>query len=272
MTLCFMRGDNIVMARKNQLNKDTIIECEEWPLNTISDGDFLFQDPHIDEKFFNIMDFANRINQHCKKHQNIGVTHPLFDIIKLLGRKIQLDYLLKPLYLKESELLLDKTLDSDNLFINHNDIISTNEQSFEDIKIHIENYESEVNLNTDIVLPWPWSQDRYAKAITSIGEGRKKGAWTMDEPNHSLELWLPIGISWVYSGNHSIASGIIQNIGSIKPEYVYDISRVYDFVQCNGQNFIRKHDNSIISPVRNVEFAAIFEIGRMITQNNSSTI
>ena len=79
-----------------------------------------------------------------------------------------------------------------------------------------------------------------------------------------------MGVSWVNRGNHSIAAGIIQGAGTLIPESVTDISNVYDYVRCDGRHFIRSEDSSVIAPVRNAEFAAIFEIGRMMRDNHLS--
>ena len=103
-----------------------------------------------------------------------------------------------------------------------------------------------------------------------IGQGRRLKQWRQDDNNHHVELWLPMGIAWVYGGNHSISAGIIQGRGEIIPRHVYDISEVYDYVYCDGVNYYRKEDGSIISPVLNAEFAAIFEIGRIMAEHSIS--
>jgi hypothetical protein len=81
-----------------------------------------------------------------------------------------------------------------------------------------------------------------------------------------------MGIAWVGSGNHSISAGIIQGKCHIIPENVYDISNVYEYVYCDGVNYYRKEDSSIISPVTNAEFAVIFEIGRIMTGNSNKLL
>lgn len=45
-------------------------------------------------------------------------------------------------------------------------------------------------------------------------------------------------------------------------------SAVYDYVDCDGVNYYRKEDGFIISPVKNAEIAAIFEIGRLMKENS----
>ena len=149
------------------------------------------------------------------------------------------------------------------------DLISATGKTFEDLKLELE-ITREIHLGRDLVLPWPWRRTRLINSISRLGEGRVWGSWKQDFGNHRIELWLPLGISWVTSGNHSIAIGIIQCSGKLKPDYIYDISKMYDYVYCDGRNYIGKENNTIIAPVENVEFAAIFEIGRMMVENSIS--
>lgn len=39
-------------------------------------------------------------------------------------------------------------------------------------------------------------------------------------------------------------------------------------MHCDGVNYSRKEDGFIISPVKNAEIAAIFEIGRLMKENS----
>jgi len=96
------------------------------------------------------------------------------------------------------------------------------------------------------VLPWSWKKLRLVTCIAQIGEGRPRGQWHQYQNNHYVDLWLSMGVAWVYGGNHSISAGIIQGKGEIIPRYVYDISDVYDYVYCDGVNYYRKEDGSII--------------------------
>ncbi len=114
-----------------------------------------------------------------------------------------------------------------------------------------------------------WKKSRLITSMALIGQGRRLKQWRQDDNNHHVELWLPIGIAWIYGGNHSISAGIIQGRGKIILRHIYDISEVYDYVYCDGVNYYRKEDG-IISPVLNAEFAAIFEIGRIMAKHSIS--
>ena len=93
----------------------------------------------------------------------------------------------------------------------------------------------------------------------------------MDEYNHIIDVWLPMGIVWVYGGNHSITIGIIQG-GEIEPTYYTDISKLYKYIKCDGEYFIEISTCKKISKVKSPELAAIFEIGRMMEEKNISFI
>jgi hypothetical protein len=216
------------------------------------------------KKFNNILEFAKSVfieyeNSlgYVSKEPICAKEHPIIDVIRVLGRTLQTEAL--------SALLFDKS-DRSDLSIRSFDVIF---HTFgiienEDLKVEV-NIEKEVQLSKDVILPWPWNRDRLINNISRIGEGRVFGKWKQDS-NHRGILWLPIGITWVEQGNHSIATGIIQGDGVIKPRNVYDISPVYNHVFCDGEYYRKKADNSIITKVKSVEFAAIFEIGRMMVE------
>ena len=193
-------------------------------------------------------------------------SHPIIDVIRLVGRKIQTECLTNPLYYKNDPSSL--RISAAKLFFDTNISLTKSGKIFYNFKKKVFS-NKQVSLGRDLVLPWPWEISRLITCIANIGVGRIEGAWKQDE-NHYIELWLPMGIAWVEGGNHSIATGIIQGSGNIKPEVVYDISDIYDHVYTDGINYVRKEDHSIISPVTNVEFAAIFEIGRIMKSKSIS--
>lgn len=221
------------------------------------------------QKYDNIMNFAHQIINESK-----GMTykeHPILDFIKILGRRIQADYMGYLLYsgkdenqirdLEAQEILfkLNSLLDKNGNFINVNNIIETKK------------IDKKVNLSKDLVLPWPWKKERIQNCILKIGEGREWGKWKPDYSNHCIEVWLPMGIVWVHGGNHSITLGIIQG-GELKPYKYSDISKLYDYIKCDGENFIEINTGNYISRVKSPEFAAIFEIGRLMSENGISYI
>jgi len=193
--------------------------------------------------------------------------HPLIDVVRLIGRQLQTNYLTNLLYQRDETLI--RILHPQVVLFDPLSSISRDGINLEDVMREVKTNKV-ISLNRDLVLPWSWKKSRLVTCIAHIGEGRNRGKWSQDNHNHFVDLWLPMGIAWVNNGNHSISTGIIQGKGNIIPENVYDISGVYDYVYCDGVNYYRKEDGSIISPVVNAEFAAIFEIGRLMTDHSIS--
>ncbi|AVK51271.1 hypothetical protein AXY43_26465 [Clostridium sp. MF28] len=221
--------------------------------------------------FDNIINFAKEILE--SNVSKDAKQHPIFDVIRILGRGLQTDYMKYLLYIDGDEDNSVHGLSWSSVGFQERACISNNQGKYlniHDLKEEVK-CKKKINLSTDLILPWPWHKDRLIRALIDIGEGRKKKKWKQDFNNHFVEVWLPMGIAWVNGGNHSITMGIVQG-GELEPEYYYDISDVYKYVYCDGENFIRTEDNKVIAKVTNVEFAAIFEIGRLLVEKGLSFI
>lgn len=124
-----------------------------------------------------------------------------------------------------------------------------------------------VRLGRDLVLPLAWKRERLLDSLRCIGPERLWGPWKQDPYNHRVELWLPMRVAWVCGGNHSITAGIARGEGEIETRSVYDFAEMYEHVECDGKSFKRKHDGKVLSRVKSVEWAAIFEIGRLLVED-----
>lgn len=224
------------------------------------------------KKFNNILEFAQDVLEKYEDSKRLdpcicAKEHPIIDVIRILGRSLQTEYLTHLLFTED---------ESDKLKICYRDIMFDIFNTFEEL--NIDRYELRVDtdisknieLRKDVVLPWPWKKERLVDNIVTIGEGRLNGKWVYHRTNHTAILWLPIGITWIDGGNHSISTGIIQGCGTLMPKAIYDISPIYSNVYCDGRFYRRRCDTSIISEVTNLEFAAIFEIGRLMVDNKIS--
>ncbi|URZ06505.1 DUF6710 family protein [Clostridium felsineum] len=225
-------------------------------------------------KFNSAVKFANSVLNEFNNSLMLGridtkdvQTHPLIDVVRLLGRRLQTQYLSYLLFTEESEEVKDITVDE--IMFSISDPLTQNDETLYNLISKVD-IKRNVHLKNDLVLPWPWKRERLIRTIAYIGEGKKSGKWKQDFQNHFVQLWLPLGIAWVNGGNHSIAEGIVQGEGVIEVNEIYDISPLYKYVFCDGLYYRRIYDNSIISPVKNVEFAAIFEIGRIMIKNSIS--
>lgn len=123
-----------------------------------------------------------------------------------------------------------------------------------------------VRLGRDLVLPLAWKRERLLDSLAYIGPGRTFGPWKQDPYNHRVELWLPMRVAWVNGGNHSITAGIARGEGEIETDLVYDLAALYEHVWCDGRKFRRRHDGGVLSKVKSPEWAAIFEIGKLLVE------
>jgi len=188
----------------------------------------------------------------------------LVDLVKLIGKPYQTKYIShivmkgfsKVSHLNEFFVLFPK----DNHYA----------WELHSLITEVKDYNRPLELKSDLIFPWPWNKDRIRDTLAFIGEGRKYGKWQEDKLNHSIVFWLPMGIGWVRGGNHSIANGIVNGEGIIQNYDAYDISEMYKYIYCDGEYFYEKKDNRKLFPVQSIEFACIFEIGRIMHENNIS--
>jgi len=199
----------------------------------------------------------------------ISKTNPLvlIDLVKLLGRKYQYYHINKVIKFKNQEKIPD--LEAKTVWFDEHIKITPEGLTLYKLKNKVQR-KTPLKLNYDIILPWPWNRNRIVKCLCYIGKNRPAGEWKEDD-NHKIEFWWPIGIGWVKTGNHSITAGIALGEGEITDYITYDISPVYEHVECDGLFFIRKDDKKVLSLVKDVEFAAIFEIGRLMKNLNVYT-
>lgn len=185
----------------------------------------------------------------------------LVDYVRLLGRKFQSINMSRCLtWTVEPKV---KTLRPEDIWFSQFAEITRSRRRLFDIKRKLAG-SRQIDLSRDLVLPTPWFLQRVAANLATIGEGRGKGPWKQVPAEHHLECWLPFGVVWVHEGNHSIMTGIVQGTGTIETEEVYDLSQIFDDVRCDGNAFIRICDGAVLTPVRDLEFAAIFEVGRLM--------
>ena len=116
----------------------------------------------------------------------------------------------------------------------------------------------EVDLARDLALPTMWNRQSVASAFGAIGAGLKCGSWRQD-PNHSVALWLPWRIAFVNNGNHSIAAGVIRAEGKLKPSSVFNLEPQLREIRCDGRNFMRVADGTVVAPVHD---AVLLQSGR----------
>lgn len=221
--------------------------------------------------FKSSIEFAKRVineYEHRKIDENLPNTsrHPVIDVICLLAKQTQFKHIGYTLF--EPEYGRNNNVRYSTLFFNSSKPLTQDGKYIYDIIANL-NENRTIDLSKDIIFPWPWNVDRLVNCIANIGEDRWGGRWRQDG-NHSVFIWLPLGIAWVAGGNHSITAGILKGEGTITTGKIYDISPLYDHVYCDGLYYRRTFDKSIISKVTKPEFAAIFEIGRIMAEKKIS--
>lgn len=117
-----------------------------------------------------------------------------------------------------------------------------------------------IYLGYDSILTRPWNIDRLIGALSG---GTVKGEWQQNS-NHKVMLFLPYGVSFVYSGNHSITKGIMKNEGKIQTTDIYNMGKVHYYIYTDGVHYFRTDDNSLYAPVNNFNLSIVFEIGGLI--------
>jgi hypothetical protein len=208
------------------------------------------------EEFESIMEIAQVIARKDPK--------ALPALIKLVGRSSQARVMSK--VLRHDQDAEDCEYEERNALFDPFAPITPDGRSLEDLKRKVP-APRPLKLGVDLVFPGPWHQGRIINSLCELRPGGAGGKWRQD-PNHAVILWLPLGVAWVFGGNHSITAGIIHAQGEVTPEETYDISRVYKHVVCDGVEYKRAHDGTRIGPVPDLEMAAIFEIGRLIKKHH----
>ncbi|MCQ4021737.1 MULTISPECIES: DUF6710 family protein [unclassified Ruminococcus] len=151
---------------------------------------------------------------------------------------------------------------------------------YSDFKIKADVKEKfKVSLACDPVIADVWNKDRLVESLDEIGS--PEAPWVQHKTNHMFRLFLPMGITEVFNGNHSANSGIIKGDGEIvfdtREEQsalngeIYDMSHLYKDYYYDSYYFRSKADKNFRMK-GSFESGCIFEIGRLIHKNNISFI
>ena len=119
----------------------------------------------------------------------------------------------------------------------------------------------------------PWNGERILNNFISINDNNVfdgvRFSWNIQ--NHYL---YPMNIIVCTGGNHSQLSARYQNKGETVINEIKDFTSLYDKVEFNGANYIKKEDNTIIEMEydENILFysGVIFELGRRLLGGNYS--
>jgi len=182
-------------------------------------------------------------------------------LVTALGRPVQSQAMLETV-LRYPRHGSSGAFSPETLFFSEYDPLDAAGRTFREIAAEIRKFRR-LRLDRNVVIPNPWHPNRLQNSLSKLRPNGKWGRWREDY-NHHIEVWEPVGLGWVHGGNHSITAGILIGAGTVKPDFGYDLTAVYDHVYCDGRAFRRRHDRSVIADVSSVEMAAIFEIGRLM--------
>lgn len=175
-----------------------------------------------DKTFNNIMKFAETLDV-------VKSPLALHDLVKVLLRPLQSRNLVSAIIGDEHKALAP--ISQQDFFIGGG--VIKDPHYFK----HLNNSDFVIRLSTDPILPTPWNKNGCRNCINLIGVGRAWGQWEQDYSNHHVSILMPWGIAFVQGGNHSIATGVIEGVGEIVPEYVYDMSELFDLIHTDGKNY-----------------------------------
>ena len=130
-----------------------------------------------------------------------------------------------------------------------------------------------IDINKLPILLNPWNGERILDNFISINDNNVfdgvRFSWNIQ--NHYL---YPMNIIVCTGGNHSQLSARYQNKGETVINEIKDFTSLYDKVEFDGANYIKKEDNTIIEMEydENILFysGVIFELGRRLLGGNYS--
>lgn len=214
-------------------------------------------------KLENALDFARFVAPVMSPAVNSSGVHAIFSLVKLYSDRITSGFAGK---LIEADTPHER-VNFDELFIPGFPLSLYKKEIKPEKEIVLE-------LNSCPVIAFPWRRDRLQASLVEIGTAQNP--WRL-QPEHRLELWLPMGLAFVTDdGNHSICAGVLKGQGCIsvspgdKNIRVFDISPLYKAIYFDGENYLSCENNVVFCPAPSFEIGVIYEIGRLIHRSKAS--
>jgi hypothetical protein len=221
----------------------------------------------------NILDFGKNII--FKEKEKIYNRFSIYIFIKMLADKIVMQNSIDVIESYETKMIGNfELLNFMNLLTKDN----IEQNILNEINIRIERIKIknpiEINLATEPIITTAWDRNRLSNAIATIGTDNSP--WKEQKTNHLVDLFLPIGLSFVANGNHSIASGLLKKQGIITIDgintnhNIYYISNLFKYMYFDGVYYRKNENAEILFTAANFDFGCIFELGRIIEKNKLS--
>lgn len=121
-----------------------------------------------------------------------------------------------------------------------------------------------------------WKASSIVDTIKNIGNGmmnkhfynngvEKENVFKFDKINHMAQYFYPLGITYVYNGNHSIFSGMNKGEGNIKVNTLFDVSYLYKYFYFDG-TYLNNRKTQEKHKIY-FEIGVLFEIGRLLLEH-----
>jgi len=94
---------------------------------------------------------------------------------------------------------------------------------------------------------------------------KKENVFKFDKINHMAQYFYPLGITYVYNGNHSIFSGMNKGEGNIKVNTLFDVSYLYKYFYFDG-TYLNNRKTQEKHKIY-FEIGVLFEIGRLLLEH-----
>lgn len=116
----------------------------------------------------------------------------------------------------------------------------------------------ELHLGVDLLVPNPWRP----KALNQLGFiGHEDNPFEQNVINHDVTLFLPMRISYVWRGHHSIMNGMLNHSGTVMPKNVVDCSIHFERYSFDGTNWIDSQTKRMW-PTPYPEFGWVWELSK----------
>lgn len=183
----------------------------------------------------------------------------VFDIIKILADNIN--------YRNNTALLSRKRFESVN-----SDPLMLVLPNAKKVKI---TQEIVVRMGKEPIITDIWNEERQISTLKIFTVQNKD--WKEDPINHYYRLLLPMGLTVIKNGFHSVNAGIVKSTGSLlytpnsKNGEVYDLSPLYETVYFDGDYYRYKTTKVKVMKSNCIfELGCIFEIGRIICNESKN--
>lgn len=130
-----------------------------------------------------------------------------------------------------------------------------------------------IDLGKSAVITNVWSKDKLTNSLATVST--MDNSFCEDNYRHKYRIYLPIGLTILINGNHSVSASVFKSEGyleyrpGISSGVVYDLSPLYDKYYFDGTYYRYINNDAVINKTK-FEYGCLFEIGRILCENSIS--